>query len=51
MLEVVVEKIDDTVLQGKKLRLRSRHFPEVQVKVDMEYMIDGLKKVMVNALL
>ena len=31
-------------------RLRSRHLAEVEVKVPMEYMIDRLKKLMVNSL-
>ena len=34
-----------------KQRLRSTHSAEVQVKVPMEYMIDRLKKLKVNALL
>ena len=34
-----------------KQRLRSTHLAEVQVKVLMEYMIDRLKKLKVNALL
>ena len=34
-----------------KQRLRSTHLAEVQVKVPMQYMIDRLKKVKVNALL
>ena len=33
-----------------KQRLRSRHLAEVEVKVPMEYMIDRLKKLMVNSL-
>ena len=44
MVEVVVEEIDDTVLQGHA-RLRSRHLAKVEVKV-----IDRLKKLMVNSL-
>ena len=34
-----------------KQRLMSTHFAEVQVKLPMEYMIDRLKKLKVNALL
>ena len=34
-----------------KQRLRSAHLAEVQVKVPLEYMIDRLKKLKVNALL
>ena len=34
-----------------KQRLRSTHLAEVKVKVPMEYMIDRLKKLKVNALL
>ena len=34
-----------------KQRLRSTHLAEVQVKVPIEYMIDRLKKLKVNALL
>ena len=34
-----------------KQRLRSRHLAEVQVKVPIEYMIDRLKKLIVNLLL
>ena len=49
MVEVVVEEIDDTVLQGHA-RLRSRHLGKVEVKVPMKYMIDRLKKLMVNSL-
>ena len=34
-----------------KQRLRSTHLAEVQIKMPMEYMIDRLKKLKVDALL